>query len=196
MLKFDSEGYLFICAISEEEWRTIKDKAKRVSSSSKISTKVLAQKSGTLLLQVSGRWLAKGKKLDPNQKSAFDFFRSMERSPMYSLGAPSILGNAIRFKIAGEGKMINELLSGLKQLKIPYSVRKLGQLEAKGDSLLSELTLQQARVLGLAHTMGYYDIPRKTSTEELAKILQIDKATVGEHLRRAEKHVFDMLIAG
>lgn len=44
--------------------------------------------------------------------------------------------------------------------------------------------------------MGYYEIPRRTSTQDLAKMLEMDKATVGEHLRRAEKNVFDKLITG
>jgi len=39
--------------------------------------------------------------------------------------------------------------------------------------------------------MGYYDIPRKTSTEELARVMGMEKATAGEHLRRGEKKVFN-----
>jgi len=57
------------------------------------------------------------------------------------------------------------------------------------------MTLQQMRVLRLAHTLGYYEIPRKIGTAGLASILGMDKGTVGEHLRRAEKHAFDDLLA-
>ena len=36
---------------------------------------------------------------------------------------------------------------------------------------------------------------KNEQTEGLAKILGMDTATVGEHLRRAEKHVFDGLLS-
>jgi predicted DNA binding protein len=41
--------------------------------------------------------------------------------------------------------------------------------------------------------LGYYEIPRRQKTEDLARILDMDTATIGEHIRRAEKHVFDEL---
>lgn len=120
----------------------------------------------------------------------------MERSSYYALGTPSISGNAIRFSLVTEAEKIGKLLNGLERLNIPHKVNKLGKLRGQSESLLSGLTSQQARVLKLAHTMGYYEIPRRTSTQDLAKMLEMDKATVGEHLRRAEKNVFDKLITG
>jgi predicted DNA binding protein len=50
------------------------------------------------------------------------------------------------------------------------------------------------RVLRLAYAEGYYDIPRTVSTELLARLLRMDKGTVGEHLRRAEKNLMDFLM--
>jgi len=43
--------------------------------------------------------------------------------------------------------------------------------------------------------MGYYDVPKKARVEDIARLLGMDKGTVGEHLRRAEKHVFDHLLS-
>ncbi len=198
MLKFDSKGYLFVCKMTAQDWMIYQKKSSssRTSGSpKKIFVKVLGrEKAGPLLLQVSGRWVERGKKLDPNQARAFVFFRSMERASYYALGNPTISEHAISFKLVAEGEKIKRLLSGLKQLNIPYAVKKLGRIETRAQSILGELTLQQSRILKLAHTLGYYDIPRRTNTEDLARILRMDKATVGEHLRRAEKHVFDQLI--
>ena len=202
MLKFDASGYRFVCKTSTKEWTAYRKEKSRLQDKSKgISVRILERetKSATLLLQVSGHWFEKGQKLDPKQSKAFEFFRSMER-PMvlgqaFALSAPRITENAIKFAFAAEARKINELLNGLKALNIPYKVNRLARLKAKTESVLEELTTQQTHVLRLAHTMGYYDIPRRTSTEELARILKMDKATVGEHLRRAEKHVFDKLIA-
>lgn len=193
MLKFDSSEYLFICKMPTKEWKSYKDRSSQLVSN-KISTKLLERIPDGVLLQVAGRWFERGKQMDPHQLKELEFFRSMGRSSYYGLGTPKISGNAIRFSVVTEAEKINKLLNGLKQFNIPHKVNKLGRLRGRSESLLSELTLKQTRVLRLAHAMGYYDIPRRASTEDLARVLRMDKATVGEHLRRAEKNVFDKLI--
>ncbi|HYB04838.1 MAG TPA: helix-turn-helix domain-containing protein [Nitrososphaerales archaeon] len=198
MLKFDSSGYLFICRMPTNEWEAYNTKflrsVKGSRSSNKISVKLLERISGAVLLRVAGEWFERGKTMNPRQLKELEFFRAMERSPFYALGTPVISENAIRFSVVTEADKINRLLEGLKQLNIPYKVDKLGRLAGGSETLLGGLTVQQSRVLRLAHTMGYYEIPRRTNTEDLAKVLGMDKATVGEHLRRAEKNVFDKLI--
>jgi predicted DNA binding protein len=46
----------------------------------------------------------------------------------------------------------------------------------------------------LAYVEGYYNVPRKISTEQLANLLGMEKGNVGEHLRRAEKNLMDFLM--
>ena len=192
-LRFDSNGYLLVCKMTAGAWEDYDKKSLR--GSRKVQVKVLArEKSSTVLLRVSGHWLERGEKLTRVQSTTFDFFRSLERSAFYSLENPVISARAINLSIVAEAGRIKQLLNGLEQFNIQYKVRKLGRLGTKTESTLSELTLQQSRVLKLAHTMGYYDIPRRTNTEDLAKMLGMEKATVGEHLRRAEKNVFDKII--
>ena len=201
MLRFDSVGYMFVCKMLAQKWSEYEKNPSLSSRSTspsrgKISARVLSResKSGAVVLQVSGRWIEEGRKLNDRELREFDFFRSIEKAPHYVLQNPVISGQAISFKFAADGKQIRQLLSGLDELKIPHKVKKLGRIGTKAQSMLNDLTWQQARVLKLAHTMGYYDIPRRTNTEELAKMLKMNKATVGEHLRRAEKHVFDKLV--
>jgi hypothetical protein len=196
MLRFDSKGYLFVCRMRPQEWKDYeKSSPLKVGASRKISIRVVGEeKSGGVLLQVTGKWFEKGNKLDERQQRAFEFFRSMERASYYALENPTVSRRAISFTVVAEGELIKRMLTGLKQLEIPCSVKRLGRLEGRKQSMLEELTAQQTRVLKLAHTLGYYDIPRRTNTEDLAKILGMNKATVGEHLRRAERHVFDRLI--
>jgi len=182
--------------MSAESWKNYEKKTFLLRSSrNKILIKILdREKSGTVLLQVSGHWLKRGEKLTVLQSTEFEFFRSLERSAFYSLENPTISDHAINISIVAEAERIKQLLNGLKQFNIQYKVRKLGRLGTETQSMLSDLTLQQMRVLKLAHTMGYYDVPRRTNTEALAGMLEMDKATVGEHLRRAEKNVFDKII--
>jgi hypothetical protein len=197
VLKFDSVGYRFVCRMSSEEWDQYgKTSGKRGPSlDKKINLRVLGtEESGSILLQVSGFWLEKGRKLDSDQVLEFDFFRSMEKAPAFALENPIITEHSIAFRVAADAEVIKKMLTGLKRLKIPHKVKKLRRFNAETRSMLDELSVQQGRVLKLAHTLGYYDIPRRTGTEDLARILGMNKATVGEHLRRAEKHIFDNLI--
>jgi predicted DNA binding protein len=96
------------------------------------------------------------------------------------VGAPESLKNLL--KIAFENA------------KKDYSITKLCGIEKSNDSPLDKLTLQQMRVLRLAYAEGYYNIPRTASTEHLARLLGMDKGTVGEHLRRAEKNLIEFLM--
>jgi predicted DNA binding protein len=46
-----------------------------------------------------------------------------------------------------------------------------------------------------AFALGYYDVPRRISSEELSRHLNADKSTIVEHLRKAEKKLIDGIIA-
>ncbi len=50
----------------------------------------------------------------------------------------------------------------------------------------SRLTDRQEEVVRMACDLGYYDIPRRTDLNELAKRLGIGKSTLDVILRRAE----------
>lgn len=47
-------------------------------------------------------------------------------------------------------------------------------------------TDRQREVLTVAYDAGYYEIPRETTTAEVAETFDLDRRTVEEHLRRAE----------
>ena len=59
----------------------------------------------------------------------------------------------------------------------------------RGFAKVSVLTDRQEQVLYLAFRLGYFDYPRKTSLEELGRILGIKESTLSEILRRALKNV-------
>ena len=64
------------------------------------------------------------------------------------------------------------------------------------EGLLGSLSARQREVFRTAHRMGYYEIPREASTEEIADAMDLSRRTVGEHLQRAEKKLADAVVEG
>lgn len=62
------------------------------------------------------------------------------------------------------------------------------------DGVLPTLTDRQREVLRTAHRMGYYAIPRETTTAEIAEEFGVDRRTAEHHLRRAENELVDTLV--
>jgi len=52
-----------------------------------------------------------------------------------------------------------------------------------------ELTILQDRVIRMAWSLGYYDIPKKITIKEMSDILGIAPATLHEILKRAERKI-------
>jgi predicted DNA binding protein len=46
------------------------------------------------------------------------------------------------------------------------------------------------------YALGYYDVPRRISSDDLSRHLNVDKSTIVEHLRKAERKLIGSIIAG
>lgn len=92
----------------------------------------------------------------------------------------------VSFVAAEEGlRAVYEVLDGLR---IPYEVTSVRGF--RGDpGVLSELTERQRALLELAHRLGYYDTPSRTSLDRLARIAGVSRAAVSKTLRRAEARI-------
>ena len=79
-----------------------------------------------------------------------------------------------------------------KAVKILGKVKdiKIQKLEYRDCDILSELTTNQRKILNSAKKFGYYDYPRKITSEELSEKIGINKDIILESLRKAEKHIF------
>ena len=76
-----------------------------------------------------------------------------------------------------------------------FKILGLTSIDSKEESLLSKLTSRQRQMLLTAYALGYYDVPRRISSDELSRHLNVDKSTIVEHLRKAERKLIGSIIA-
>lgn len=102
---------------------------------------------------------------------------------------PTIISlERLTYSVIGEEKNLRKFL---KLLKLIGSVEKVIYKNAdyRGIGISQALTEKQNNILNNAVDWGYYEYPRKISTDELAKRLKISRTTLVEHLRKAENRV-------
>jgi predicted DNA binding protein len=86
--------------------------------------------------------------------------------------------------IAPTGAALTRLVDDLKLNGSEVLVEKVMVLRTA-----RELTAEQEKVLQTAFDLGYYDIPKKIKLDELARRLDVSKATLDVVLRRAQRKV-------
>lgn len=68
------------------------------------------------------------------------------------------------------------------------------KIEYNGCDILSNLTDDQKIIINSAQKYGYYDYPRKITSEELSEKIGISKALTLESLRKAEKRIIAKIL--
>jgi hypothetical protein len=100
----------------------------------------------------------------------------------------------VKISFLGSEQQVKKFLEIIDKLGIRYRVVMLGDADFSPLSPLNQLTERQREVLITAHRLGYYDIPRKITSEELAKKLDLVDSTVVEHLRKAEQRLITHIL--
>jgi len=100
----------------------------------------------------------------------------------------------VKFSFIGSEAQIKDFMEKIDAIAIPYRVVLLADANFSPMSPLSKLTEKQQEVLLTAYKLGYYDIPRKITSQEIAKKLGLVDSTVVEHLRKAEQRLIKEII--
>ncbi|RJT07208.1 helix-turn-helix domain-containing protein [Halococcus sp. IIIV-5B] len=93
-----------------------------------------------------------------------------------------------------EREMVQEELADVRaEMDADIRVQRISSRNRRpsGAHQLDVLSPRQREVFELACRRDYYDWPRNVSATDLAEELDITKATVTEHLRKAESRLFD-----
>ena len=90
----------------------------------------------------------------------------------------------ITYRLFMSGEGIPNFLQSLHENGVVYKIGEIAKM-----SPTRALTPKQERVMKSALELGYYDYPKRISTEELSKAVGVSSSTVSEILRRAERRI-------
>ncbi|TSD09503.1 DNA-binding protein [Haloglomus irregulare] len=102
---------------------------------------------------------------------------------------------ALRTRLVGTHEMLRQALDRVPDT-IQVTVEQVGEYTPERGDMLSTLTDRQLEVFRTAVDLGYYEIPRCATHEDIADDLGCAPSTVDEHLRKAESRVLSTLVTG
>jgi TfoX/Sxy family transcriptional regulator of competence genes len=112
------------------------------------------------------------------------------------LSTPWRIENGIgRATFLGSAKQIKKMMVELQNAGIVYKIISLTDARFSQSSLMNVLTGKQREVLSTAFQEGYYDIPRKMRSDELAEKLGMRNATFVAHRRKAERRLLTEILS-
>lgn len=106
---------------------------------------------------------------------------------------PELDGRSATMSLVGPHEAIFDTINEFKAAGVSPELRKLGSYGGPKE-LIDALTDRQEEVIQTAFDMGYYEVPREASTDQVAAELGLDSSTVSEHLQRAERNVLRQVL--
>lgn len=183
--KCDSEGFAIICRIKFLDGRTTTSDLLKGGPIEDIET-LYEENDGSIVIFMSGRYSGK---LGPKRQPALDGVFQAEPPEFIDV-------NRMKCALVGEEKALQAYFRLAESRNLAPKILSLPQLRPKPDSALSMLSAKQRQVLVTAYGLGYYEVPRKVSSEQMPRLLKIDKSTLAEHLRKAERKIVKNVLAG
>lgn len=89
----------------------------------------------------------------------------------------------VRFTVVGEPAPLRSAVAAIPD-EIAVELERAGEYDESGSS--SPLSDRQREAMAAAVDVGYYDVPRQGSLEEVADRLGCSTGTASEHVRKAE----------
>jgi len=183
--KCDAEGLAIICRIRlKDRSITVQDLLRGSGLLTNIEF-LYKEKDGSLVVFIGGRSVVP--KLS----------KDIKPPKMLMTHPPDFLDvDRMKIEMIGKENEIKEFLHYTnKWAGNSFKILGLTSIDTKGESLLSKLTHRQRQMLLTAYALGYYDVPRRISSDDLSRHLNVDKSTIVEHLRKAERKLIGGIIA-
>lgn len=87
--------------------------------------------------------------------------------------------------VVGPKADIRDVISEMPD-DIGIDIEAVGGPEVTGDGILTRLSDRQLEALKAGIELGYYETPRRATSEDVANLLECAPSTASKHLRRAE----------
>lgn len=183
--KCDYEGFAIICRIRLLDGSmSVRDLARR-SPIRRVDV-LFEEKDGSMVIFMSGAY---PQSLKARKRPPLDY--------VFQSKPPEFVDvDRMKVELIGEERGLQEFLKRRAETGRGPKILSLTRFDPrKGDeSLVSGLSPQQRRALLTAYGLGYYDMPKRISSEQLARLLEIDKSTLAEHLRKAERNIIKSVL--
>lgn len=101
---------------------------------------------------------------------------------------PTVTDHGLLLSLVGSQDSIRDMLRNYEDVGVTPDLHKLGEYDG-GAGTFDALTDRQLEALQTAYEMGFYEVPREVTTEDIGEQLDLDSATVSEHLQRAERNL-------
>jgi hypothetical protein len=100
----------------------------------------------------------------------------------------------LKISFLGSATQMRGFLKRLHESDVRFKILSLTDARLSPDSPLYALTEKQRRILISAFRLGYFQVPRKITSEQLAEKFDKGSSTVSEHLRKAESRLISRIL--
>lgn len=104
-----------------------------------------------------------------------------------------VCDGGLEFSVIGSQDDIGQTVSTAGEAGLKVLLERLTDYRGP-TSHLDSLTDRQQEIVQTAYSMGYYEVPREASTDDVASEVDLDSSTVAEHLQRAEHNLLSRLL--
>jgi len=192
LLRYDQKEFAAICRI---EFANASTKIADLFPGEKIRTQLLEQeKENTFTYFMKGDMQAHARAVRELTHFDTQWLMGFVGTEVY-FDLIEFKDKKLKVSFMGNARQVKALLELLEKGKIQHRIVSVTDAKVALHSPLSSLTEKQRRVLVTAFELGYYDLPRKISSQELAKKLNLQSPTLVEHRRNAERRLLASILS-
>ncbi len=181
-LKFGKDGFAGICRIKVKDPGL--DLKELVGVGGLVRLEPLSEEKGEHIVYMETR------------TRTMAWFRGPKAPDVYLSPPVEFKDRKLKLTFLGNLNEIRKLLSIAEKVGQKFKILSLTDASFSPDSMLQSLTDKQRKILSVAYSNGYYDVPRRIDSETLARRMNIVKSTLVEHLRKAEMRLMSDVMKG
>ncbi|KTG09007.1 DNA-binding protein [Haloprofundus marisrubri] len=91
----------------------------------------------------------------------------------------------VTFSVFGPDSEIQHAVESVPDV-VDVTIEEISGLTSMAAVLETQLSRRQREAVDVAVELGYYEVPRKSNTKDIAAVLECSPSTAAEHLRKAE----------